>query len=175
MPFTYVKEDTRVSFELQGSLPIFRERYVSPQVGTVVLKGLFNQTAHIETREGTRYRTLQPKKDKEHPTEIAYPVIHVPPRDEAFRLFSPLKFTDGGSTPRLRFTTTLDNQHYIFKQIRPGQRGFELWDSMEMNKLIQREQGRVLIADATVLVSVPAVLVLLFPWLDNQTMVYQRS
>ena len=41
MSLEYLPEDSRVTFELQGGLPVSREQYVSPQAGTIVLKGLF--------------------------------------------------------------------------------------------------------------------------------------
>jgi hypothetical protein len=175
MPLAYLEEDTRVIFELQGTLPIFRERYVSSQAGTVVLKGFFSQTAHMETLDGTRYRTLQPKRDRALPNQIVYPIVYLPHKDRAFRLLSPLKDTGSGPIPRLRFTTTLDDGQYVFRQARAGRREFELWDGMEMQKLVRREPGRALIADSTVLIPVPAVLVLLLPWLDNQTALHRRS
>jgi hypothetical protein len=45
---------------------------------------------------------------------------------------------------------------------------------MEMSRLVSREAGRALIADATVLAPIPSVLVLLFPWLDNQAIAYKQ-
>ena len=173
MSLEYLAEDTRVTFELQGTLPILRERYLSPQAGTVVLKGFFSPRAHVETLAGRRYRTLAARKDKTLPNQIVYPVVDAD-RNEVFRLSTPLKFAEGAS-PRLRYTTTLDDQQYAFRQISPGRRGFELWDAMEMQKLVRREPGAKLVADATVLISVPAVLVLLLPWFDSQTIVQNRS
>lgn len=173
MSLEYLAEDARVTFELQGTLPILRERYVSPQAGTVVLKGFFNPSAHMETLEGKRYRTLSAKRDKAFPNQIVYPVVD-PDRTEVFRLLTPLEVAKG-STPRLRYTTTLDDQQYVYRQISPGRRGFELWDAMEMQRLVRRESGSGLVLDATILTSVPAVLVLLFPWLDSQTIVHRRS
>ena len=167
MALEYLPEDTLVTFNLEGSLPIFREQYVSPQAGKVVLKGLFNQSAHLEMKDGTRYRTFAPQRDKERFSEMAYPVVRLPGRVEVCRLLTPIKLEQSGR-PQLRFTTTLDNQHYIFRQISAGQRGFEMWDSMEMNRLIEREPGGSLIAPLRLLAPAPALLVLLFPWLDNQ-------
>jgi hypothetical protein len=172
---TYLEEETRVTFELQGTLPIFRERYVSPQAGTVVLKGFFSQTAHIETLDGTRYRMLQPKRDRTLPNQIVFPVVYLPHKESAFRLLSPLRDTGSGQIPRLRFTTTFGDGRYVFRQVRAGRREFELWDGMEMQRLVRREPSRALIADSTVLIPVPAVLVLLIPWLDNQTALHRRS
>ena len=169
MTLVTLPEGTLVTFSLEGSLPIFREQYVSPQVGKVVLKGLFNQSAHLETMDGTRYRTLAPQRDKERFSEMAYPVVRLPGRVQVCRLLTPIKLEQSGGIPQLRFTTNLENQHYIFRQVSAGQRGFEMWDSMEMNRLIEREPGGSFIAPLRLLAPVPALLVLLFPWLDNQT------
>jgi hypothetical protein len=174
MAFEVLPEDTLVTFELQGALPIFRERYASPQAGTVLLKGLFNQSAHLEMKDGTRYRTLSPRRDEERLTEMAYPLVRLPERAEVCRLLTPIKL-EQGRVPQLRFTTILDNQYYILKQIRAGQRGFELWDSLEMHRLIEREPGGSLIAPLRVLAPVPTLLVLLFPWLDSQTVMYRGT
>jgi hypothetical protein len=168
----YLPENTRVSLELQGSLPLFRERYVSPQAGTVVLKGIFNQTAHLELLDGSRYRLLSPRQDREYPNQMAYPLVRLPEKAEVCRLRTPIKLEEG-HVPRLRYTTMLDGENYVFTQITAGQRGFELWDGMEMQQLVRRERGRGLLPDLTVLTPVPALLVLLFPWLDNQTLMRQ--
>jgi hypothetical protein len=170
----YIAAGTRVTFELQGSLPIFRETYRSPQAGTVVLKGLFNQSAHIELLDGTRYRTLAPRKDMLYPNDLTYPVVHLPDKSEMFNLRTPLRFPKG-AVPKLRFSASLDDRQYVFKQISPGQRGFELWDGMEMNKLADRGSSAKLIADLTLLVPVPAILILLVPWLDSQTIMYRQT
>jgi len=170
----YIPKETLITFELQGALPIFRETYHSPQVGTVILKGLLNQSAHIELEDGTRYRTLAPRKDKLYPTDLTYPVVHLPDKSAVFYMRTPLNLPKG-TMPRLRFTTSLDEQQYVFKQISPGQRGFELWDGMEMNKLVEREASVAkFIPNLTVLVPVPALLILLFPWLDSQTVLYRQ-
>ena len=170
----YIPKETLITFELQGALPIFRETYHSPQVGTVILKGLLNQSAHIELEDGARYRTLSPRKDKLYPTDLTYPVVHLPDKSAVFYMRTPLNLPKG-TIPRLRFTTSLDEQQYVFKQISPGQRGFELWDGMEMNKLVEREiSSAKLIPNLTVLVPVPALLILLFPWLDSQTVLYRQ-
>jgi hypothetical protein len=165
-------EGTLVRFNLEGALPIFQERYVSPQVGTVVLRGFFNQRAILEPIGGERYRTLGPRKDKEQLNMLAYPVVRLPGKAEVMRLLSPLRF-EKGSTPQMRFTTLLDNQYYIFKQVR-GQRGYELWDSMEMERLIRIEPGGSLVPNLRLYAPVPALLVLLFPWLANQTILYKQ-
>ena len=172
MSFEYLPEDSRVTFELQGGLPIFREQYGSPQAGTVVLKGLFNQSAHMELRDGTQYRTLSAQRDKEQLNMIAYPLIRLPENVEVCRLLTPIHLDKGH--PQLRYTTTLDNQHYIFRPIGAGQRGFELWDSMEMHRLVQREPGRTLIASLRILAPIPTLLALLFPWLDSQSIPFKR-
>ena len=174
MSLTYLPENTHVTFELQGTLPILRERYVSPQAGTVVLKGLFNQTAHIETPDGTLYRMRSPKKDSQYLNHIFYSIIRLSDKTEILRLRTPMNLQKG-SVPRLRYTTLLDEQQYVFKQVSPGLRGFELWDGMEMQKLISRKPGNSLIADLTVQAPVPTLLILLFPWLDNQTIMYKQK
>lgn len=171
MAFEYLPEDTLVTFTLEGSLPIFSEQYVSPQAGKVVLRGLFNQRAHLEMKDGTRYRMLAPRRDKERFNEIAYPLVRLPERVEVCRLLTPIKL-EQGRIPQLRFTTSLDGQYYIMRQITAGQRGFELWDSMEMNRLVKREPGGSLIAPLQILAPVPTLLVLLFPWLDSQTVMH---
>jgi hypothetical protein len=170
----YVSEDTRVSFELQTSLPIFREKYHSAELGTCLLVGLFNQKARLELLDGRRYRTLGPRKIDNYPNDLVYPVVHMPDKSEAFLLHSPLHFQKG-SVPRLRFSTQLDGHDYVFRQISAGQRGFELWDGMEMNKLVRREAPTKLMPDLSVLYPVPAVLLLLFPWLDSQTIMYRQT
>lgn len=161
----------RVTFELQGSLPILREEYASPQVGRVILKGLFNQSAHIELLDGARYRTLSARRTKEFPNDLVYPVVHLPDRAEAMVLHTALRLPKG-SVPKMRFTTTLDGEQYVYRQISAGRRGFELWDGMEMQKLVDRVRESKLMPDLNILLPVPALLVALFPWLDSQTIMY---
>ena len=103
---------------------------------------------------------------------IAYPLVRLPGKVEVCRLLTPIQLDKGH--PQLRFTTTLDDQHYIFRQVSLGQRGFELWDSMEMQRLVQREPGRALIADLRILAPIPVLLALLFPWLDSQSIPLKR-
>jgi hypothetical protein len=170
----YIAEGTCVTFELCGTLPIFRETYHSPQAGTVVLKGLFNQSAHIELEGGARFRTLSPRKAPAYPTELSYPVVCMPDKRAICTLRTPLKL-DKGSVPKLRFVTSLDDQPYVFRQITAGQRGFELWDGLEVNKLVERDTSPAkLIRDSNVLIPVPALLIMLLPWLDNQTIMYRQ-
>jgi len=171
MPLEYLSEDTRVTFELQGGLPVFREQYVSPQAGSVVLRGLFNTSAHLRLRDGTQYRTISARRDDQQLNMIAYPLVRLPEKVEVCRLLTPIRLDRGHS--RLRFTTTLDDQHYIFRQVSAGQRGFELWDSMEMQRLVRREPDRSLIAGLRILAPVPTLLALLFPWLDNQSIPFK--
>jgi hypothetical protein len=173
MPFHEIAEGTLVRFNLEGALPIFQERYVSPQAGTVVLRGLFNQRAFLDPIGGERYRTLSPRKDKEQLDRLAYPVAHLPDRKEVFRLLTPLHL-EKGRTPQMRYTAFLDNQYYVIKQVSAGARGYEIWDSMEMERMVQAEPGGVLVPNLRVLYPVPAVLVLLFPWLANQTILYKQ-
>ena len=170
----YIPPETRVTFELQGALPIFKEEYHSPQAGTVVLRGLFNQRAHITLEDGTQYRTLAPKKTPDYPTDLSYPLVRWPDKTPVLNLRTPLK-TAKDTSPSLRFTTALDGQTYIYRQASPGRRGFELWDSMGIEKLVVRETAPAkLVPDLTVLVSVPALLVMLFPWVDSQTAVFRQ-
>jgi hypothetical protein len=173
MSYHELAEGTLVTFNLEGALPIFQERYVSLQAGTVVLRGFFHQRAFLEPLGGARYRTLAPRKDKERLDMLAYPVVRLPDRVEVCRLLSPLHL-DKGQTPQLRFTTLLDDQYYIFKQVSAGQRGYELWDSMEVERLVRTEPGGSLIPNLRVYAPVPALLVLLFPWLVNQAILYRR-
>ena len=169
----FLAENTRVTFELQGGLPIFREEYASPQAGKVVLKGLFNQSAHLELLDGSRYRTRSPKKLDKFPTDLVYPLVQLPSKTEVLLLRTPLKLNKG-SVPRLHFSTTLDGQRYVFRQTRPGRRGFELWDGLEVEKLVNREGSSKLVPDLMVLSSVPVLLVLLFPWLDSHTITHKQ-
>jgi hypothetical protein len=170
----HIPEETRVTFELQGSLPIFRETYYAPQAGTVVLKGLINQRAHIELQDGSQYRTMPPRKAQDYPMDLSYPVVHLPDKTPVLTLRTPLK-TSKDAQPSLRFRTALDEKQYIYKQVSPGRRGFELWDGMGMQKLVERETlAAKLIPDLITLVPVPALLVLLFPWLDSQTAVFRQ-
>lgn len=174
MSFHELAEGTLVTFELEGALPLFQERYVSPQVGTVVLRGFFNQRAFLEPLGDARYRTLSPRKDKEQLNKLAYPVVRLPEKVEVFRLLTPLHL-DKGKLPQLRFTTLLDDQYYIFKQVSAGARGYELWDSMEVERLVQVEPGGSLVPNLRVNAPVPALLVLLFPWLANQAVLVRPS
>ena len=173
MPFHEIAEGTLVQFNLEGALPIFQERYVSPQAGTVVLRGLFNQRAFLEPIGGERYRTLGPRKDKERLDKLAYPVVHLPDRTEVFRVLTPLHL-DKEQTPQMRFTALLDDQYYVIKQVKAGDRGYEIWESMEMERIVQVEPGGSLVPNLRVLYPVPALLVLLFPWLANQTILYKQ-
>lgn len=171
---TYVPENTRIHFELRTSVPIFREEYHAPELGTCLLVGLFNQKARLELLDGRRYRTRGPRKIDDYPNDLVYPVVHMPDKSRAFRLHSPLHLQKG-SLPRMRFSTQLDGHDYVFRQISAGQRGFQLWDGMEMNKLVDRGPPTKLMPDLTVLFPVPAVLLLLFPWLDSQTIMYRQT
>ena len=157
----------RVRFQLRGRLPIFQERYVSPQAGQVVLRGFFNQTAHMELPDGTRYRTLSPRRDDAFADQLVYPIVRLPDKDGVLELRTPIR-VEGGSAPQLRFTTVIDDRQYLYKLLSAGKRGFELWDSTERQKIIARVPGQALISQVTLLEPVPAVLVLLLPWLDNQ-------
>ena len=171
----YIPEETLVTFELQGSLPIFRETYVSPQAGTVVLRGLINQRAFITLEDGSQYRTLVPRKVHDYPMDLTYPVVHLPDKTPALYLRTPLKTAKDG-VPSLRFTTSFDDRQYVYRQVSPSRRGFELWDGLGMQKLVERPASPPkLMSDLTVLVSVPALLVLLFPWLDSQTAILRQS
>jgi hypothetical protein len=174
MSYYELAEGTLVTFNLEGALPIFQERYVSPQAGTAILRGFFNQRAFLEPPGGARYRTLAPRKDKEQLNMLAYPVVRLPDKVEVFRLLSPLHF-DKGRMPQLRFTTLLDNQYYIFKQVGAGLRGYELWDSMEVERLVRVEPGGSLVPNLRLHAPVPAVLVLLFPWLGNQSILVKQG
>ena len=174
MSFHELAEGTLVTFNLEGALPLFQERYVSPQAGTVVLRGFFNQRAFLEPLGESRYRTLSPRKDEEQLDKLAYPVVRLPEKVEVFRLRTPLHF-EKGQLPQMRFMALLDNQYYIFKQVSAGQRGFELWDSMEMERLAQVEPGGSLVPNLRLNAPVPALLVLLLPWLANQTILYKQS
>jgi hypothetical protein len=173
MPLHELAEGTLVTFNLEGALPILQERYVSPQAGTIVLRGLFNQRALLEPPGGDRYRTLAPRRDKEQLNMLAYPVVRLPGKTEVFRILSPLHL-EKGQVPQMRFTTFLDNQYYIFRQVSAGQRGYELWDSMEVERLVQVEPGGSLVPNLRVNAPVPALLVLLFPWLLSQTILYRQ-
>ena len=163
----YLPSGTLVTFELQGKLPILREEYRSAQAGTVVLRGFFNPRAHIELLNGARYRTLSARKDPRYPTEIVYPLVHLPDRTEILSLRTPLKLE--GTALQLRYTTTVEDCRYVFRQINPARRGFELWDGMGMQKLVARGPSSKFMPNLTILAPVPTLLVLLFPWLDNQT------
>jgi hypothetical protein len=174
MPYHELAEGTLVTFNLEGALPIFQERYVSPQAGTVVLRGFFNQRAFLEPIGGERYRTLAPRRDSEQLNKLAYPVVHLPDRTEAFRLLTPLH-VDKGQLPQMRYTALLDDQYYVFKQVSAGQRGYELWDSMEMQRLVQVEPGGSLVPNLRLQAPVPTLLILLFPWIANQTILYKQS
>jgi hypothetical protein len=173
MSYHELAEGTLVRFSLEGTLPILKERYVSSQAGTVVLRGFFNQRAFLETLDGQRFRTLGPRRDKEQFDKLAYPVLRLPDKTEEFRLLSPLHL-EKGRVPQLRYTTLLENQYYVFKQVSAGQRGYELWDSMEMERLVEVEPGGSLVPNFRVNVPVPALLVLLFPWLASQTIYHQQ-
>jgi hypothetical protein len=127
----------------------------------------------MELDDGTQYRTLRVRKDSRYPTDITYPVVRLPEKAELCLLRTPLHY-DKGSVPRLRFATELDGRGYIFKQITAGQRGFELWDQLEMNKLVTRPASAKLVRDLSILEPIPAVLALLFPWFDSQTIMYRR-
>jgi hypothetical protein len=172
MAVEYLSEGTVVTFELDGSLPIFREPYVSQHAGKVVLKGLIHQSAHLETKDGTRYRTLPARRDRDRLSEIAYPLIRLQDRVEVCRLLTPIEI-DHNRSARLRYYTMLDNRRFIWRQISPGQRGADLWDGTETARLVERTTGGSLIAPLRLLAPVPVLVVLLFPWLDNQMMTYR--
>jgi hypothetical protein len=163
----YLSENTKVHLKLEGTLPIFRERYVSPQAGTVELRGFWNPTAHLELLDGTRYRTLSPKRDEADFDQMAYPIVHSLDKSSVCRVRTPIVHRPG-TDPRLRYKVTLYDQQYVYRQLRPGQRGFELWDALEVNRLVRRESARTLVPELFVLSPVPTLLVLLFPWLDHQ-------
>ena len=170
-----VPENTRVTFELQNQVPILKEVYHADGVGTVVLRGLVNQRAEITMLDGARYRTRGARKIADFPNELVYPLVQVAPhKRDVCMLHTPLKLAPG-TVPQLRFWTTLDGEQYVFRQITAGRRGFELWDGMEMNKLVNREVSARLMPDLSVLHPVPALLVLLFPWMDSQTIMHRQQ
>lgn len=168
----YIEADTTVTFELQGAIPIFKETYVSAQAGKTVLKGLFSPKAYLETLDGAHYRVLSARRDSERLNEIAYPLVHLPEKTEILRLLTPgIAFSERNrQQPPLRFTCRFDSNAYIFKRTPRLGRAFEIWDGMEMHRIVQRDPQTKLIHDAVVMERVPALFVLLLPWLDNQAL-----
>jgi hypothetical protein len=166
----YLEPGTRVAFRLENAVPILKETYDAPGVGKMTLKGFFNPKAHIETQDGTRYRVLSPRNDPKYLNQIAYPVVHWPDKLEVCRLLTSIisRQEKKQSSKPLRFTTSLNDEAYVLKRSTRLGRAFEIWDGMEMQRVIQRELQQKLILDATVMVAVPALFVLLLPWLDNQ-------
>ncbi|MBN1933143.1 MAG: hypothetical protein JW934_00685 [Anaerolineae bacterium] len=170
MDHIYLEPDTLVTFDLEGSLPIFKEAYASPQAGKTVLKGLFASQAHFETLDGAHYRLLSARRDTERLNEIAYPLAHLPEKTEVLRLLTPgIAYSERNQQrPPLRFTCRFGENTYIFKRTPRLGRAFEIWDGMEISRIIQREPKSKLILDALVLERIPALFALLLPWLDNQ-------
>ena len=166
----YLEPETTVTFRLENAVPILKEEYNVPGAGKVVLKGFFNPKARIELLDGTRYRVLSPRKDERYLNQVAYPIVHWPDKLELCRLLTPVisKRKKNPLPDSLRFTTSLDDEGYIFKRSKRLGRAFAIWDGMEMHRIVQRELAQKLVLDATVMASVPALLVLLLPWLDNQ-------
>jgi|GEM_PF-5952311 len=168
MPLIYLEPDTKITFELQGTLPIFKEIYIS-SAGKTVLKGLFAPKAYLETADGTRYRVLGARRDAERLNEIAYPLVRLPDKSEILRLRTPgIAFDARNQTrPPLRFTCRMGQDTYIFKRTPRLGRAFEIWDGMEMYRVVQRESQPRLVLDALVMERIPSVFVLLLPWLDS--------
>ncbi len=165
----YLDAGQTVTFELENAVPILRERYASPQAGVIELRGFFNPKAYMETLDGVRYRMLSAKHDKRYPGQIAYPVVRLPDKTELFRLLTPtVALKEKRGPAKLRFTTVFDDQAYIFKRSTRLGRAFEIWDGMEMHRVVQRERAPKLILDSLVLIEAPALLVLLLPWFDSQ-------
>lgn len=168
----YLEPEITVTFELEGAIPIFKETYVSAQAGKTVLKGLFSPRAHLETLDGVQYRMLSPRRDDARPNEVAYPLARLPEKTEILRLLTPsIVFSDRNRQhPPLRFTCRFDSDVYILRRTPSLGRAFEIWDGMEMHRIVRREHKSKLILDAVVMDRVPVLLVLLLPWLDNQTL-----
>lgn len=166
----YLEPEMTVSFQLENAVPILKEQYDAPGAGRIVLKGFFNPRARIELTDGTRYRVLSPRKDKQYLNQIAYPLVRWPDKAELCRLLTPVVSKQGRNpAPELlRFTARLAQEAYIFRRSKRLGRAFEIWDGMEMSRVVQRDLAHKLVLDATVITPVPAVLVLLLPWLDNQ-------
>ena len=169
---TYLSEFTNVHFELQGSLPLFRERYFSAQAGTVTIKGIINQTALLEPKGGGACRISSSKRDDRNDRRIAYPIISLTDKSELLRLLTPARF-EKGAVPELRYGAALDGRQYMFKQAQSGRREFDLWDGPELRKFVHQESG-YLVGDLKILIAVPLLLVLLFPWLNNQTIMVRK-
>jgi hypothetical protein len=170
----YLPENTRVTFELRGHFPLLREQYVSPQAGTVTLKGFLNPAAHLELLDGTRYRTLAAKRDEQYRDQMAYQVISLPDKTEMCRLRTLIRFPASG-TARWRYTATLDGVTYVVRQAGSDRREIELWNGVETQKLVRRQTSSSLIPDLDLLAPVPTLLVLLFPWFQNLAMTTTRS
>lgn len=172
--FLYLQPGITVTFRLEGRLPIFNERYVSPQAGTVVLRGLINQKAHIETLDGRRYRMLSPGRAEKRPNLIAYPIIRLSDKAEVLRLctsvLSGAQVRGKREPPPFRYTAALNDESYVFKRA-SGVQWVELWDGMERQRIVKRELGAGLHPDLNVLLPVPALLVLLFPWVDSKNLI----
>lgn len=168
MNLNYLEPDTTISFELQGTLPIFKETYVSP-AGKTVLKGLFVPKAYLETTDGITYRVLGARRDRERLNEIAYPLVRLPDKVEVLRLRTPTIAFEARNQarPPLRFTCRTEQDTYILKRTPRLGRAFEIWDGMEMHRVVQREPKPGLVLDALVMERIPALLVLLLPWLDS--------
>ena len=169
----YLPENTTVHFDLEGSFPLFRERYISAQAGIVTIKGIINQTALLEPTDGISCRIAPPKKDDLHENQIVYSAIRLSDKTEVFRLLTPARL-DKGTVPQLRYRADLDGRQYVFRQVKSGRREFDLWDGSELHKVVEQDKGRYVVGDLTVLISVPCLLVLLFPWLNNQTIMVQK-
>ncbi len=169
----YLPENTAVHFDLEGSFPLFRERYVSAQAGIVTIKGIINQTARLEPTDDTSCRIAPPKRVDLRENQIAYPVIRLSDKTELFRLLTPARL-DKGTVPQLRYRADLDGRQYVFRQVKSGRREFDLWDGSELHKVVEQDKGRKVVGDLTVFISVPCLLVLLFPWLNNQTIMVPK-
>ena len=169
---TYLPENTTIHFELQGSLPLFRERYFSPQAGMVTIKGIINQTALLKPKGSQACRISSSAREDRDNRRIAYPIVSLTDRSELLRLLTPAQL-EKGTVPQLRYGAVLDGRQYMFTQIQSGRREFDLWDGPERHKIVHQESG-YLVGDLKILTTVPTLLVLLFPWLNNQTIMVRK-
>ncbi len=168
--FNLLTGGTTVQFSLENSFPLLTERYAASDAGVVEIKGLFNQKAHLETLHGQKYRMRSPRRDPRYLNQLVYPIVQLPGQVEVFCLRTPMiTRSEQRSMPLLRFVTLLDDESFVFKRTGQNRREFEVWDGMEIQRLVQRGATPKLVADAMVLQDVPDVLVLLLPWLDSQS------
>ena len=164
-PMQMVHAGEHVEFRILNRFPLFREVYGANGLGTIEVTGTIRQQAKISVEDGSVYRLRATSRlagrDGSH---FSY-AIRNQDGSANYRLITPLRSAnDAGAAQPETYRIVLEETEYAFRQKTPGRRGFSIVDGSEQNTLVSTDGSNGIAVHYTV----PALLVLLLPWVDNQ-------